>query len=116
MKLFGREPAIWLALFSGLLQVLSAFVLPISTDMQALLGGAVAAVFGLMTAISVAQDKLLPAVVGLAQALLSLAIGFGLDWTSEQQSVLMAFVALVAGSFVRTQVVAPVPPEPARAP
>ena len=112
MRVFGRDPAVWLALAASALQVVSAFFLPLSDETQSLINAALAAAFGLATAVAVAKEKVLPAIVGLAQALLALAVGFGWDLTGDQQSVLMAFVSIAASMFVRTQVTAPVPPDP----
>jgi hypothetical protein len=41
--------------------------------------------------------------LGLAQALIALAVGFGLDWTAEQVSLVMAAVAAVVAFLVRSQ-------------
>lgn len=108
MKIFGREPAVILATVSALIQFLSLFVVELTTDQQAVLNAVVAALIGVITAAAVARDKLLPAVVGLGQAILALAVGFGTDWSAEQQTSLMALIATVAGMFIRTQVAAPV--------
>jgi nicotinamide riboside transporter PnuC len=108
MKIFGREPAVILATVSALIQFLSLFIVELTTDQQAVLNAVVAALIGVITAATVARDKLLPAVVGLGQAILALAVGFGADWSAEQQTALMALVATAAGMFIRTQVAAPV--------
>lgn len=110
-KIFGREPALVLAFIAALVQLASAFWFDLSGDQQGYLNGAVAALVGLATAWSVARDRLAPAVLGAAQALLALAVAFGLSWSAEQQSVIMAFVATAVAMFVRTQVTAPVAPE-----
>jgi hypothetical protein len=109
MKVLGREPAIWLALLAAALKLVGAFWLDLGTDQQAWLNAVAAAGMGLAIAVMV-KDGVVAAVIGLAQALLALAVGLGLDWSAEQQAVVMGFVTLVAGAFDRTQVVAPVPP------
>jgi hypothetical protein len=108
MKLLGREPAVWLALFAAGLKLVGAFWLQLGAEEQAWLNAAAGAAMGLVIAI-VVKDGIVAAVIGFAQAILALAVGLGLDWTAEQQAVVMAFVALVAGAFERTQVTAPVP-------
>lgn len=107
-KILGREPAMWLAILAAALKLAGAFWLNLSPDVQAWLNAAAAAGMGLAVAVMV-KDGVVAAVVGLAQALLALAVGLGLDWSAEQQAVVMGFVTLVAGAFDRTQVVAPVP-------
>lgn len=107
MKIFGREPALILAFIAGLVQVVSSFVLPLTTEQQAWLNGAAAAVMGLITAVMVG-DGVQAAVLGLIQGLLSLAVGFGLDIPPDKQSVLMAAVAAGVALWVRDRVTAPV--------
>lgn len=104
MKILGREPALWLALAASTIQVVSTFVTELTPEQQGLLNAAVVALFGVLTAWSVDEEKLTPAIVGLAQALLSVAVSFGLQLGAEEQSVLMAAVTAVAAAFVRTQV------------
>jgi len=107
-KIFGREPALWLALFAAAVKLAAAFWLNLSPDQQALLNAGAAALVGVVVAVIV-RDGQVAAILGAAQALLALAVGFGLDWSAEQQAVVMATVAAVAGMFERTQVTAPVP-------
>lgn len=107
-KLFGREPALWLSLVAIVVKLISAFGVEVSVDTQAWINGAAAAGVGLILAI-VAKDGIGAAVLGFAQAALALAVGLGLDWSVDQQAVVMTFVAIVVGMFDRTQVIAPVP-------
>jgi hypothetical protein len=44
--------------------------------------------------------------LGLAQALIALAVGFGLDWTAEQVSLVMAAVAAIVAFITRSQMTA----------
>lgn len=108
VKFFGREPALFLALLTAAVQVVSAFVIEVSADQMTWINAAAAAVVGLVIAV-VAHDSLSAPILGAAQALLSLAVGFGLDLTVDQQAVLMGFVAVAVSMFVRQQVTAPVP-------
>jgi hypothetical protein len=57
------------------------------------------------------HDGLGAAIIGLAQAGLAVALGYGLDWSSEKQVAAMAFVTIVVGMWDRTQVTAKVPPK-----
>lgn len=106
-KLLGREPAIWLSLIATTIRLIAAFLFELSTDQQAVLNAVAAAGIGVAIALIV-RDGQVAAVLGFVQALLSLAVGFGLDISAENQAVVMSFVGTVAAAFVRTQVVAPV--------
>lgn len=108
MKIFGREPAAILALVAAFIQFISLFVVELTADQQAVLNAVVVAVFGVITSFAVSAEKGLPTLVGLAQSVIALAIGFGADLTPEMQTGLMALVTTAVGLFVRTQVVAPV--------
>jgi hypothetical protein len=107
MKIFGREPAVVLAIFSALLQALAAFGLNLSPELQGAATAVIAAVFGAWTAFSVAQDKVLPALLGLAQAGFALLLSLGLDVPTTTQVAVSTLVTAVVAAFVRTQVVAP---------
>lgn len=112
MKVFGREPALWLALVAIVVKVVSAFIVNVSPEAQTWINTAAAAGMGLIVAI-VARDSIGAAVLGFAQAVLALAVGFGLDWSAEQQAVVLSLATAIVGMFDRTQVTAPAPPPPA---
>lgn len=110
MKIFGREPALLTALAGSLISFIGAFVVHLSDGQQTTLNAVVAAVFGLVTALGVDRDKLVPALLGVAQAVLNTALAFGLNLTAEKQSIVMGLVStLVAALIVRPQVTAKVP-------
>lgn len=111
-KVFGREPALVLALIAVLVKTGSAFGLNVSPDQQAVINAAAAAIVGLIVAVTV-HDGLPAAILGTAQAVLALAVGFGLHWSADQQAVVMSLAAAVVAMFVRTQVTAPTPAPPA---
>lgn len=108
MKIFGREPALWLTLIAVVVKVVSAFVVEVSPEAQTWINAAAAAGMGLIVAI-VARDSIGAAVLGFAQAVLALAAGFGLNWTTAQQAIVLSLVTVIVGMFDRTQVTAPVP-------
>jgi len=110
MKVFGREPAVVLALISAVLQVLAVFGWNLTPEHQGAVTAVIAATFGVFTAFFVAQDKILPALLGLAQAGFSLLMAFGLDVGTNTQLAVTTLVTAAVACFVRTQVVAPVPP------
>lgn len=109
MLIFKREPAAWLALVAVIVKLVTAFGLNLSTDQQAWVNAAAAAIVGLVVAI-VVHDGIGAAVVGLVQAALALAVGFGLDWSAEKQAVVLSLASAIVAMWTRTQVTAPVPP------
>ncbi|WP_329133296.1 hypothetical protein OG552_15510 [Streptomyces sp. NBC_01476] len=108
MKIFGREPALWLALVAVAVKLATAFGLDLTNDQQAVINAVAAAVVGVLVAFSV-HDGINAAILGLVQAGLALAAGFGLHWTPEQQSTVLSLTAAVVAMWTRTQVTAKVP-------
>ncbi|MBO0654223.1 hypothetical protein J1792_16020 [Streptomyces triculaminicus] len=108
MLIFKREPALWLALIAITVKVVSAFAIEVTDEQQTWINAAAAALVGLILAV-VAHDGIGAAVLGAVQAVLALAVGFGLHWSAEQQAVVLAFATAIVGMFDRTQVTAPVP-------
>jgi hypothetical protein len=107
-KIFGREPALIAAFVATLIQVLSALILPLTTEQQGLLNGAVALLLGLVVAAQVSLEKAVPAVIGLLQGLAAVGVAFGFDISANTVSAITAVIAAGAAMFIRTQVVAPV--------
>ncbi|QMU77175.1 hypothetical protein GXW83_17150 [Streptacidiphilus sp. PB12-B1b] len=118
MKVFGREPVLWLSLLAIIVKVGSAVVFHASGDQQAVVNAVAAALAGLGMALST-HDGIAAAVLGLVQAMVALGVGFGLHWSPSEQAMVMSTAAAVVGMFTRTQVTAPVPatalPRPAAA-
>ncbi|OKJ06831.1 hypothetical protein [Kitasatospora sp. CB01950] len=108
MRIFGREPALWLALVAVVVKLGAAFGLSVSPEQQALINAAAAAGVGLVVAL-VVHDGRGAAVLGLVQAALALAVGYGLHWSADQQAVALSAVAALVAMWTRTQVTAPVP-------
>lgn len=102
-RVLGREPAIWLTLVATAVRLFGAFVIHLTDNQQAVLNAAATAVAALIVAVMV-HDGVVAAVLGFAQALLALAVGFGLNIDAEHQAVIMSFVGAAAAAFVRTQV------------
>ena len=107
MRIFGREPAVWLALFGALVSAAGAFVLHLSPDVQGGLNAVAALVIGVITA-AVTRDGVSAAVLGLIKGLVMLMIAFGLHLSADNQAVIYALAAAVLAAFVRTQATAPV--------
>jgi len=108
MKILGREPALWLGLVAIIVQTVSAFWVNVSADQQTWINAVAAAIVGLLVAVSTG-DGIVAAILGLAQAVLALAVGFGLDWSADRQGIALSLVAAIVAMFTRTQVIAPVP-------
>jgi hypothetical protein len=108
VKLFNREPALWLGLIAIVVKLAAAFGVDVSAEQQAVINAVAAAAVGLILAV-MAGDAIGAAVLGFAQAVLALAVGFGLDWSAEQQAVVLATAAAVVAMWDRTQITAPAP-------
>jgi hypothetical protein len=105
--IFKREPAIWLTLIATAVRLLGAFLIDLTDGQQAVLNACAAAGAALIVAFMV-RDGQVAAILGFAQALLALAVGFGLHIDADHQAVIMSFVGAAVAMFVRTQVIAPV--------
>lgn len=103
--IFGREPAVILWFVSAGLQMLTAFVLPLTSDQVGAINAIAAAAIGVWTAfVTRAADggsSIQSAVLGFAQAAITLALVFGLALSEEQTASIMAFVAMAVSMFVR---------------
>ncbi|MFI0156241.1 hypothetical protein [Streptomyces lydicus] len=108
MKIFGREPAAWAALASIVIQTLGAFVVGFDHETQAWVNAVVLAVLGLVVAVMV-HDGVIAAISGLAQAVITLTVGLGLDWSAEKQALILSLITALAQFAVRQSVIAPVP-------
>lgn len=110
-KVYGREPAVWLAAVGALWQILSAFGLDFDPQLQSIVTAVVAAVLGLVVAVQV-HDGVIAALSGLIAAGLSLVSHFALHWSAETQASVVGAVMLIVAAFVvRPSVTAPVSAE-----
>ena len=116
MNIFNREPAQWLGLIAAAIQLVSALFFPLTVEQQGTLNAVAVAVFGLLTALAVSEEKAAPLVGGFIQAVLACALAFGAHLSPEMQSSAMAFVTAAVALFMRTQVVAPGTPRAMLAP
>lgn len=111
MRIFGREPAYWLALASGLIALISSAVLPLTVEQQGYLNAGAAAVLGVITAWALKGERLVAALVGFFKAAIAIGLAFGWSLAPEVQGSFMVVIELVlTGLLVRPVVVAPVPP------
>lgn len=104
----SRDPALYLTLFATAVRLAAAFWWHLGDEQQAFLNAAATALAGLVVAFWVRRDGQVAALLGLVQAILALAVGFGLNVSAEGQAVIMSFVGAAAAMFIRTQVTATV--------
>lgn len=110
MKLFGREPAVFIEmLVSVALGVL--LTTPLEPTLLAYANAVAVAAGGFLTAAFVKGDQLLPALVGLIKAVFALVLGLGVALPINLETGIIAIVSAIGAAYVRTQVVAPVPPK-----
>lgn len=108
----ARDPAVLLTLFATALRALAAFGLNVTPEQQSWWNAAAAAIAGAAVAVFVKKDKQLPAILGVLSAVMALAVGYGLDWSAEQQMLVMSLAGGILAFWTRTQVDAPVPTTP----
>ncbi len=109
-KIYGRDPATWLALLAALWGLASAFGFDFDPQLQSVVTAVVAAVLGVVVAIQVG-DGLIAALNGLVVAAVSAVSYFALDWSAEEQAVRVGAITLLIAWFAtRPNVTAPVPP------
>jgi hypothetical protein len=109
MKWFGREPVYILGFIAALLQALSAFGVDVSDGTQTAINAVSAAAVGLISAIVLKNGALAAAIVQLAQTVMALCVGLGLDWSAADQSKVMAAIGALVTLWLREKVTAPVP-------
>ena len=113
-KLFGRDPALWSALFVSVVSVLGTFVFHFTVDQEGALNGVFAAAMGIVVW-AVTKDGAPALILGFAKALILTAAAWHFDLPADRQVILMTLLSAIVAMFVRTQVAAPVPPPAATA-
>ncbi|WP_329131568.1 hypothetical protein OG552_10545 [Streptomyces sp. NBC_01476] len=112
MKIFGREPVYILAVAAIALKLAAAFGLNVSADQQAIINTVLAAIVGVASAVVLKTGAAGAAILQFAQAGLALFVGFGLDLSADQQSLVMSGVSAVLALVLHREVTAPVPALP----
>jgi hypothetical protein len=98
------EPTILLSALQALLGLLVVFgALPFTEDEQAGIMATAGAVLSLIIAISVRQFAW-PLLMAVVQALVPLALEFGVNWTDVQVGAVYTFFAVLGAFFVRQKV------------
>lgn len=99
------EPALWAGLVASGVQLVAAFWLPWSTAQVAVVNAAVLAAAGVWVAFSTRSvdngGSIKAAILGAAQAVISLAVTFGWNVSDEQTATLMTFIGLAVAVFIR---------------
>lgn len=111
MKIFGRDPALWLGLAGAIISVLGAFALHLTSDQQGVLNAVAALIVGVIVAV-VTGDGQVAAILALFKGALALVISFGFHLSAGNQALLYTLAAAIVAVVVRDRVVAPVPPTP----
>ena len=116
MKVFGREPAVWLGLVAVGVQFAVAWGVSLSEEQQAGINAVATLAMGLAVAVMSARDQIVPAASGLLVGVLQLAVAFGFDLSQEKITTAGALLAALLALWLRTQVTAPVAADGTRVP
>jgi hypothetical protein len=111
MKIFGRDPALWASLFSVLISGAGAFVFHFNTDQEGALNGLITAAFGIVVWY-VTKNGGPALILGLVKAAIFTAAAWHFNLPADKQTILLTLTSVLVAMFVRTQITAPVPPEP----
>lgn len=99
------EPALYASLVASGVQMAAAFWLPWSDHQVVLVNAVVMAVAGVWVAFSTRSadngGSVKAAILGFAQAAISLAVAFGWAASAEQTAGVMSFVGLLVAVFIR---------------
>ncbi len=109
MYAMRRDPALFVSLAATLIRIVAAFWIDLTIEQPAAHNAVVAAAAGLLVAGTV-RDGLPAAILGMVQAVIALAVGFGLRLDAETQGLIMSAIGTTIAAYVRTQVHAPAPP------
>ena len=111
MRTFGREPALILGLIAAVVKLLG-YELDVSAGVQTAINATAAAVVGLVLAIVARNGAVAAAILHLAQTLMALFVGLGLNWSADRQALVMAAVAAGLALYEKTQTEPPIGPLP----
>lgn len=100
-NLFG-EPAVLLSVIGAAIALAVSFGLNVSNEQVGLIMAAVAAVLGVITAVTTANGTL-SALLALVKAGVAVGVGFGLKLSADQTGTIIAFATVLLGLFNRTQ-------------
>lgn len=110
-KWIGREAAQWPHLVGAIL-ILLVPLLNLTTDQTGAVIAVIVAVTGGATTLTVSGEKAAPLAAGLLKSTMAVALAANLEFSPSAQAAVMVFVEAIVAWYLRTQVVAPVPPLP----
>ena len=105
--LFGREPALLLGFVAAAVKLLG-YELNVSAGVQTAINAIAAGVVALIIAIVAKNGAWGAALLQLAQAVMSLFVGLGLDWSADRQALWMATIAALLAVVERSMVTPPI--------
>lgn len=94
--IFGREPAAISAAIMVAVALVSGFLTPIDAGAQSLIQSVLGTVLALILAAQV-RENVVPAILAALQAVIPLAVHYGLDWTAEQQALVFTASSIILG-------------------
>ncbi|MEH0442432.1 hypothetical protein QA811_01855 [Streptomyces sp. B21-102] len=92
MKLIYREPALLLGLIAAGVKLLG-YELDVSDGVQTAINAIAAGVVAIIIAVIAKNGAWAAAILQTAQAIMSLFVGLGLDWSADRQALWMATIA-----------------------
>lgn len=110
MKILDREITVWLAAVAAVFQVLAGYGLDLDGHVQGIVNAVIVFVFAVAVAIKTG-DGIIAMASGVIAAGFALFSAFGLEWSAEHQTNIIAAVTIVGSFFVRRLVTAPVGPQ-----
>lgn len=111
MKILGREPALLLGLIAAGVKLLG-YEFDVSAGVQTGINTVAAAVVGLILAVLARNGAWAAALLQTAQAVMSLFVGLGLDWSADRQALWMGAIAAGVAVVERFMVTPPLPTTP----
>ncbi|MGV9278041.1 hypothetical protein [Streptomyces griseosporeus] len=104
--LFGREPALLLGFIAAAVKLLG-YELDVSDGVQTAINAIAAGVVALIIAIVAKNGAWGAALLQTAQAVMSLFVGLGLDWSADRQALWMAAIGALLAVVERFMVTPP---------
>jgi hypothetical protein len=92
VKVFAREPALLLGLIAAAVK-LAGYEMNVSAGVQTAINAVAAGVVAIIIAFVAKNGAWGAAILQTAQAVMSLFVGLGLDWSADRQALWMASIA-----------------------
>lgn len=111
MIVLKREPALLLGFIAAAVKLLG-YELDVSAGVQTAINAIAAGVVALLVAIIAKNGAWAAAILQTAQAVMSLFVGLGLDWSADQQALWMGSIAALLAVVERFIVTPPLDTTP----